>query len=72
MSRIRVIVASAEEAYNGNAEFWCDAELMAVTVIEDGALQLRIDSRRDGAPWVIDTASLARGLAEATRRIASY
>jgi hypothetical protein len=67
-----VIVASAEEAYNGNAEFWCGDELMAVTVLNEGQLQLRIDPRSDGLPWMIDTTSLALGLSEAARQLAAY
>jgi hypothetical protein len=72
MSQIRVIVASAEEAYDGTAEFWCGDQLMAVTMLSEGGLQLRIDSRADGQPWIIDTTSLAQGLAEAKRLIAAY
>jgi hypothetical protein len=72
MTQVNVIVASAEEAYNGNAEFWCANELMAITVINEGQLQLRIDPRADGSPWLVDTTSLALGLAEATRQLAAY
>jgi hypothetical protein len=72
MPKIHVTVVSPEEAQNGNAEFWCGPDLMAVTVIENGQWQLRIDPRRDGLPWVIETSSLAAGLAEASRLIASY
>ena len=45
---------------------------MAVTTISEGQLQLRIEARSDGLPWEVDTTSLARGLAEATRLIAAY
>lgn len=69
---VHVSVVSPEEAYNGNAEFWCGRELMAVTVISEGQLQLSIEPRADGSPWLVDTASLARGLAEATRLLAAY
>lgn len=72
MSQIRVIVVSAEEAYDGTAEFWCEGELMGVTMFTPAGLQLRIDSRRDGRPWLVDTDSLAQGLEEANRLIASY
>ena len=72
MSQIRVIVVSPEEAYDGTAEFWCGAELMGITMLSEGGLQLRIDSRADGQPWLIDTTSLARGLDEANRLIAAY
>ena len=72
MSQIRVIVVSPEEAYDGTAEFWCGAELMGLTILSEGGLELRIDSRADGRPWVIDTTSLAHGLAEANRLIAAY
>jgi hypothetical protein len=69
---IHVSVVSPEEAYNGNAEFWCGNELMAVTVINEGRLQLSIEPRADGSPWLVDTTSLALGLAEATRLLAAY
>jgi hypothetical protein len=69
---VHVSVVSPEEAYNGNAEFWCGNELMAITIINDGQLQLSIEPRADGAPWLVDTTSLARGLAEATRLLAAY
>ena len=72
MSQIRVIVVSPEEAYDGTAEFWCGPEMMGFTVLSDGGLQLRIDARADGQPWLIDATSLARGLDEATRLIAAY
>jgi hypothetical protein len=52
MSQIRVIVVSPEEAYDGTAEFWCGAELMGITMLSQSGLQLRIDSRTDGQPWV--------------------
>jgi hypothetical protein len=72
MSEIRVIVVSPEEAYDGTAEFWCGSELMGVTMLSERGLQLRIDARADGQPWLLDTTSLARGLYEANRVIASY
>jgi hypothetical protein len=72
MSQIRVIVVSPEEAYDGIAEFWCGAELMGTTMLSQGGLQLRIDSRADGQPWLIDTTSLGHALDEANRLIAAY
>jgi hypothetical protein len=72
MTEIRVIVTGPEEAYNNEAEFWCGGELMAVTVLHQGRLHLRIDPRPDGAPWLADTTSLARSLAEAEKRLAAY
>jgi hypothetical protein len=45
---------------------------MAVTVLHEGRLHLRIDSRADGSPWLADTASLAHALAEAEQRLAAY
>jgi hypothetical protein len=72
MSQIRVIVVSAEEAYDGTAEFWCGAELMGITMLSEDGMQLRIDSRADGQPWLIDTTSLAHALDEANRLIAAY
>ena len=72
MSQIRVLVVSPEEAHNGIAEIWCDDELMALTIPHEGRLHLRIDSRRDGLPWLIETTSLARGLAEVPRQLTTY
>jgi hypothetical protein len=72
MPPINVSVVSPEEAYNGNAEFWCGRDLIAITVLHESRLCLRIDPRRDGSPWLLDTASLAAGLAEATRLIGAY
>lgn len=71
-SQISVLVVSPEEAYNGVAEFWCGGDLLGITAVEDGQLQLRIESRHDGRPWVVDTTSLALGLVEAKRWIATY
>ncbi len=72
MSKIRVIVVSAEEAYDGIAEFWCGAKLMGITMLSEDGLQLRIDSRADGEPWVIDITSLTHALGEANRLLAAY
>ena len=72
MTEISVIVTGAEEAYNGEAEFWCGSKLMGVTVFHDGRLHLRIDPRPDGLPWLADTVSLAHALAEAEQRLAAY
>jgi hypothetical protein len=72
MPPVRVIVASPEEASDGNAEFWCGGEMMAITVLYDGRLHLRIDPRRDGEPWMIETTSLALALESAATQIAAY
>jgi hypothetical protein len=72
MNAIQVIVTGPEEAYNDEAEFWCGGELLGVTVLHEGRLHLRIDPRPDGSPWVADTTSLARALAEADQRLAAY
>ena len=72
MTEISVVVTGPEEAYNNEAEFWAASELMAVTVLHEGRLHLRIDPRPDGGPWLADTASLARALAEASERLAAY
>jgi hypothetical protein len=72
MNEIKVIVTGPEEAYDNEAEFWCGDELMAVTVLHQGRLHLRIDPRADGSPWLADTTSLARSLAEAEQRLAAY
>ena len=72
MPPVRVIVASPEEAADANVEFWIGAEQVAVTVLYDGRLHLRIDPRRDGEPWLIETTSLALALESATRQLAEY
>lgn len=72
MPPLRVIVVSPEEAMDGNAEFWLGSELWAVTVLHAGRLHLRIEPRRDGEPWLVDTSSLALALDDATRQIARY
>jgi hypothetical protein len=72
MPSIDVIAVSPEEASNGITEFWCGSELMAFTMFEEGQLQLRIEPRAGGGPWLIETASLAKGLAEAARQLAAY
>jgi len=45
---------------------------MAVTVLHEGRLHLRIDPRADGAPWLADVDGLAHALAEALQRLAAY
>jgi hypothetical protein len=72
MTPVQVIVASAEEASDFNAEFWIGSELMAVTVLYDGRLHLRIVPRPDGEPWLIEATSLALALDSAARQIAEY
>jgi hypothetical protein len=72
MTEIKVIVTGPEEAYNNEAEFWCANELMGVTVVHEGRLHLRIDSRADGSPWLADVNSLASSLTEAEQRLAAY
>jgi len=72
MNSVEVIVSGPEEAYNYEAEFWCGKQMMAFTVLHEGRLHLRIDARADGAPWLVDTTSLARALAEADTRLAAY
>ena len=72
MTEIHVIVTGPEEAYNNEAELWCANELMAVTVLHEGRLHLRIDPRADGGPWLADVDSLAHALIEAEDRLAAY
>jgi len=72
MSEIHVVVTGPEEAYDNEAEFWSANELMAVTVLHDGRLHLRIDPRADGRPWLADVVSLRRALGEAKERLAAY
>jgi hypothetical protein len=69
---IEVIVASPEEADEGIAEFWCGAEMLALTCIANGRLELRIAPRGDGLPWRVDPASLAEGLAKAAQLLAAH
>jgi hypothetical protein len=70
MTPVRVIVAGAEPASDFNAEFWIGDELMAVTVLYDGRLHLRLVPRPDGEPWLIETTSLALALESAARQLA--
>jgi hypothetical protein len=72
MSEIHVVITGPEAAYDGEVEFWCANELMAMTVLHEGRLHLRIDPRTDGSPWLADAASLASSLAEAKQRLQSY
>ena len=72
MNPIKVVVTGPEEAYNNEAEFWCGRQMMAFTVLHEGRLHLRIDSRADGSPWSVDTTSLAQALADAYERLAAY
>jgi hypothetical protein len=72
MTEIDVIVTGPEEAYDGEAEFWCANELIGVTVLHEGRLHLRVTPRADGSPWLMDVTSLARALAEAEHRLATY
>ena len=62
MNEVTTIVTGPEEAYDNEAEFWCADELMAVTVLHQGRLHLRIDPRADGSPWLADPTSLAHSL----------
>ena len=72
MNAIQVIVTGPEEAYNNEAEFWCGDQLMGFTVLHEGRLHLRIDSRADGSPWLVDTTSLGRALTDAYERLGAY
>jgi hypothetical protein len=72
MNEINAIVTGPEEAYDNEAEIWCANELMAVTVLHEGRLHLRIDPRPDGSPWLADVTTLARALADAEQRLAAY
>jgi hypothetical protein len=72
MTLVHLVVASAEEAADGNAEFWCGREMLAITVVHEGRLHLRVDPRRDGEPWLIDTESLTAALEDAVQQIATY
>ena len=72
MTQINVIVTGPEEAFDGIAEFWSTNELMAATVLHQGRLHLRVDSRADGMPWLADVVNLAHALGEAKQRLAAY
>ncbi len=70
MTPIRVDVAGAAGASDVSAELWIGDELLAVTVLYDGRLHLRIVPRPDGEPWLIETTSLVLALENAARQIA--
>ena len=61
---IHLIVAGPEEA-----ELWRGGERLAVTVLYDERLHIRIDPRADGQPWLVDATSLALALDEAAAAI---
>jgi len=65
-----VLVTDADAAGDAGAELWLGGERLAVTVRYDGRLHLRIDTRADGEPWLIETTSLALALEDAERRLA--
>ena len=68
MSSVTVRFISPEAANRGIAELWCGPEMMGETVVDHGRLQLRINARPGGGPWMVETASLARALSDASRR----
>jgi hypothetical protein len=70
LHEIHVSVVSAEEASLGVAEFWSGDRLIAVTLIDDGDLTLRIGPSPDGV--VLGAHALAEALAEANRLLALY
>lgn len=70
MPPVRVIVAPPETAASPSVEFWVGDERLAGTVLYDGRLHLRLESRPGGEPWLIEAASLALALDDAARRIA--
>lgn len=72
MTLIRLVLTGPEEAYDNHAELWCGHEQLGITVLHEGRLHLRVDPRRDGEPWLIDTTSLAACLAESTERMSAY
>jgi hypothetical protein len=72
MPPVRVIAAGPGEGSEFKAELWLGSELMAVTVLYDGRLHLRIVPRPDGKPWLIETTSLALALEGAARQLAEY
>ena len=72
MPAIHLVLASAEEAADGNAEFRCGHDLLGVTVLHEGRLHLRVDPRSDGEPWFMDTVTLAAALADAQQQLALY
>jgi hypothetical protein len=72
MTPVEVIVAGPGQAADPSAEFWLGGERLGVTVLCDRRLHLRIDPRRGGEPWLIETTSLALALQHATHEIARY
>ena len=70
LHNIDVLVASAEEASFGVAEFWSGDRLLGVTCLEDGELTLRIGPSTDDV--VLGAQALTKALAEADRLLALY
>ena len=67
MPPLRVQLAGPHEA-----ELWCGDELLAVTVLYDGRMHLRIAERADGRQWLIDAVALTLAVDDAARRIGAY
>jgi hypothetical protein len=67
MPPLRVHLAGPEEA-----ELWCGDQLLAITVLYDGRLHVRIAPRADGQPWLIEAAALTLAVEDAARRIGAY
>ena len=66
-----MIVVSPEKAYDGIASFWCGAGSMGVTILSEGELQVRIDSRADGSRGSSTRPASPDGLEDATRLLAA-
>jgi len=72
MPPVRVIATRSDSAADPAAEFWVGEDRMAVTLVYDGRLHLRIEPRPDGEPWVMEAASLALALESAADQMADY
>ena len=72
MPPIRVIVTGPEGASDPKAELWVGDERLAVSVLYNGRLHLRIEPRSDGELWLVEAAGVVLALDNAARRIAEY
>jgi hypothetical protein len=65
--RFEVVVTSPEATVAEVAELWWDGARFGDTVLRDGTVVLRIESRRDGSAWEVGAHELREALAETAR-----
>jgi hypothetical protein len=69
MKGIRVEIASPPDRERLVAQIMVDNEQWAEVNQESGKLELEVDQRQDGQPWVVNFDDATYALAEARRRL---